>query len=426
MNAQLQRNRDAIDQIDQQVVELLNKRVLHDGGADEDTVLAKIPQFNNGPLTDTAIQSIYRALMVAGLDSKAILVAVDITDSIDEKIVCLLNQRVQHAAEIGKIKFSNGADYYDPTREAQVMEKIASLNSGSITISTLQSVYREVISASIALEKRLVIAYLGPKSTFTHQAAIRNFGVSLEYQASKTIPDVFTEVENGHADYGVVPIENSTEGAVFHTMDMLVDSDLHICSQVYLPIEHCLISRSCVAEINEVHSKDQALGQCRQWLHTHLPNAEWVDVVSTADAVRSAKESLGIAAVASELSAQHYDVPVKVRGIQDREDNVTRFLVVGKSQVRPYGGGRDKSSLVISLKDEVGALERTLRAFATRGINLSKIESRPSRKKAWDYYFFIDLVGHYEDENVQSALSDLKDYCPFVKWLGSYPEVGRV
>ena len=426
MNAQLQRNRDAIDQIDQQVVELLNKRVLHDGGADEDTVLAKIPQFNNGPLTDTAIQSIYRALMIAGLDSKAVLVAVDITDSIDEKILCLLNQRVQHAAEIGKIKFSNGADYYDPTREAQVMEKIASLNSGPITISTLQSVYREVISASIALEKRLVIAYLGPKSTFTHQAAIRNFGVSLEYQASKTIPDVFTEVENGHADYGVVPIENSTEGAVFHTMDMLVDSDLHICSQVYLPIEHCLISRSCVAEINEVHSKDQALGQCRQWLHTHLPNAEWVDVLSTADAVRSAKKSLGIAAVASELSAQHYGVPVKVRGIQDREDNVTRFLVVGKSQVRPYGGGRDKSSLVISLKDEVGALERTLRAFATRGINLSKIESRPSRKKAWDYYFFIDLVGHYEDENVQSALSDLKDYCPFVKWLGSYPEVGRV
>jgi chorismate mutase/prephenate dehydratase len=426
MNAQLQRNRDAIDQIDQQVVELLNKRVLHDGGADEDTVLAKIPQFNNGPLTDTAIQSIYRALMVAGLDSKAILVAVDITDSIDEKIVCLLNQRVQHAAEIGKIKFSNGADYYDPTREAQVMEKIASLNSGPITISTLQSVYREVISASIALEKRLVIAYLGPESTFTHQAAIRNFGVSLEYQASKTIPDVFTEVENGHADYGVVPIENSTEGAVFHTMDMLVDSDLHICSQVYLPIEHCLISRSGVAEIDEVHSKDQALGQCRQWLHTHLPNAEWVDVLSTADAVRSAKKSLGIAAVASELSAQHYGVPVKVRGIQDREDNVTRFLVVGKTQVRPYGGGRDKSSLVISLKDEVGALERTLRAFATRGINLSKIESRPSRKKAWDYYFFIDLVGHYEDENVQSALSDLKDYCPFVKWLGSYPEVGRV
>ena len=426
MNAQLQRNRDAIDQIDQQVVELLNKRVLHDGGADEDTVLAKIPQFNNGPLTDTAIQSIYRALMIAGLDSKAVLVAVDITDSIDEKIVCLLNQRVQHAAEIGKIKFSNGADYYDPTREAQVMEKIASLNSGPITISTLQSVYREVISASIALEKRLVIAYLGPESTFTHQAAIRNFGVSLEYQASKTIPDVFAEVENGHADYGVVPIENSTEGAVFHTMDMLVDSDLHICSQVYLPIEHCLISRSCVAEINEVHSKDQALGQCRQWLHTHLPNAEWVDVVSTADAVRSAKKSLGIAAVASELSAQHYGVPVKVRGIQDREDNVTRFLVVGKTQVRPYGGGRDKSSLVISLKDEVGALERTLRAFATRGINLSKIESRPSRKKAWDYYFFIDLVGHYEDENVQSALSDLKDYCPFVKWLGSYPEVGRV
>ena len=426
MNDQLQRNRDSIDLIDQQVVELLNERVLHDGGADELTVLNKISQFNSGPLNDGAVQSIYRALMIAGLDSRAVSVAVDITDAIDKKIIHLLNQRVEHASEIGKIKSSNGADYYDPSREAHVMEKISMLNSGPITNSTLQSVYREVISASISLEKRLVIAYLGPESTFTHQAALRNFGVSLKYNAIKTIPEVFTEVESARADYGVVPIENSTEGAVFHTMDMLVESDLHICSQVYLPIEHCLISRSSVNEINEVYSKDQALGQCRQWLHAHLPDAERIDVVSTADAVLRAKKNSDIAAIASELSAQHYGVPVQARGIQDRFDNVTRFLVVGKTHVKPYGKSRDKSSLVISLRDEIGALERALRAFATRDINLCKIESRPSRKKAWDYYFFIDLVGHYEDDNVQSALSELNDFCPFVKWLGSYPDIGRV
>jgi chorismate mutase/prephenate dehydratase len=193
-----------------------------------------------------------------------------------------------------------------------------------------------------------------------------------------------------------------------------------------MPIEHCLISQSPLEEINEVRSKDQALGQCREWLRTNLPDAEVVDLVSTAEAVRLAKETKGIAAVASALSAQRYGVKIQARGIQDREDNVTRFLVIGKTQAKPLGDGRDKTSLVISLRDEVGALEKTLQAFAKRGINLSKIESRPSRKKAWDYYFFIDLIGHYEDEAVQAAVQDLKGHCPLVKWLGSYPNLGSL
>lgn len=268
-----------------------------------------------------------------------------------------------------------------------------------------------------------MIAYLGPEATFTHQAARRNFGVSLGYQAMKTIPDVFTEVESGAADYGVIPIENSTDGAVFHSMDMLVESELHICSQVYLPVEHCLISQSPLAEITEVRSKDQALGQCREWLQTHLHGVPQVDVVSTADAVRTASERKGVAAVASSLSAQHYGVTIQAHGIQDRDDNVTRFLVVGKTKAKPLGGGRDKTSLVFSIKDAPGALVNVLQAFATRGINLSKIESRPSRKKAWDYIFFIDLAGHYEDASVQEALVELKQHCQFVKWLGSYPNV---
>ncbi|MGJ8639160.1 MAG: prephenate dehydratase [Opitutaceae bacterium] len=425
INTKLQSNRDAIDSIDHQVVKLLNQRVLHDGGANEEQVLTKVARFNPGPLTDATLQAIYRALMLAGLDPAAKQTETAITDAIDLEIVTLLSQRVQHASEIGKIKHANGADYYDPTREAQVMAKIASINPGPIKNRTLQSVYREVISGSISLEKKLVIGYLGPEATYTHQAAISNFGVSLDYRAIKTIPDVFFEVESGAADYGVVPIENSTEGAVFHSMDMLVESGLHICSQVYMPIEHCLISQSPLSEIKEVQSKDQALGQCRDWLYANVPNADLIDVVSTAEAVCTAKKTPGVAAVASALSAQRYGVKIQARGIQDRDDNVTRFLVVGKTKAKPLGGGRDKTSLVISLRDECGALEKTLHAFAKRGINLSKIESRPSRKKAWDYFFFIDLIGHYQDANVQEALADLEGHCPFVKWLGSYPNDER-
>tara|TARA_B110000093_G_scaffold60745_1_gene65868 strand:- start:58 stop:1350 length:1293 start_codon:yes stop_codon:yes gene_type:complete len=421
INTKLQRNRDAIDSIDRQVVQLLNERTRQDGGLNEEQVLKKVATFNQGPLSDATLQAIYRAMMLAGLAPDARQLECEVVDALDLKIVQLLNQRVQHAGEIGKIKHANGADYYDPTREAQVMDKVARLNPGPINNRTLQSVYREVISGSIALEKKLVIGYLGPAATYTHQAAICNFGVSLDYRAIKTIPDVFAEVESGSADYGVVPIENSTEGGVFHSMDMLVESDLYICSQVYLPIEHCLISQSPLDQITEVRSKDQALGQCRDWLRTKLPNANLVDVVSTAEAVCTAKEDITVAAVASELSAQRYGVPIQARSIQDRDDNVTRFLVIGKTRAKPLGDGRDKTSLVISLKDEPGALEKTLRPFASRGINLSKIESRPSRKKAWDYLFFIDFIGHFEDELTQAALAELEEHCSFVKWLGSYP-----
>lgn len=425
INAKLQRNRDAIDAIDKQVVQLLNTRVRQDGGLNEAQMLEKVARFNPGPLTDATVQAIYDTLMVAGIAPDAAPTDPDAVDALDKQIVDLLNERVGHASVIGKIKHANGADYYDPTREAQVMAKIAALNPGPILNSTLQSVYREVISGSISLEKKLVIAYLGPEATYTHQAALRNFGVSLNHQALKTIPDVFAAVERGEADYGVIPIENSTEGAVFHSMDMLVESDLHICSQVYLPIEHCLISQSPLSEIQEVRSKDQAIGQCREWLQSNLHGVPQVDVVSTADAVRTAGEAAGVAAIGSALSAHRYGVPIQARSIQDRNDNVTRFLVIGKTRAKPLGDARDKTSLVISLNDEPGALEKTLRPFGSRGINLSKIESRPSRKKAWDYLFFIDFIGHYEDAFVQEALKELEAHCSFVKWLGSYPNVSR-
>lgn len=425
ISSEMQRHRGAIDQIDTEFVSLLNERVQKDGGYGEADVLEKVVRFNAGPLSCDSLQAIYRTLMMAGLAPNARPTDSQLVDELDRRIVDLLNDRVKHASEIGRIKHAQGADYYDPTREAIVMAKIASLNEGPSTDETLRAVYREVISSSISLEKKLVIAYLGPEATYTHQAAIRNFGVSLSYRAMKTIPDVFSEVEGGTADYGVIPIENSTEGAVFHSMDMLVESELQICSQVYLPIEHCLVSRQPLDRVKEICSKDQALGQCREWLQAHLPEVPTMDVVSTAEAVRMAGESDGVAAVAGILSARYYGVPVQVKGIQDRDDNVTRFLVIGKTRAKPLGDGRDKTSLVISLKDEPGALEKTLHPFGARGINLSKIESRPSRKKAWDYLFFVDFIGHYEDAIVQDALKELSEHCEFVKWLGSYPNVER-
>ena len=345
----------------------------------------------------------------------------DSIDHIDSEIVALLNKRLELASAIGAIKEKSGAEIYDPAREALVFQKLEQLNQGPLTQKALEAIYREVISASIALEKELVVAFLGPEATYTHQAVLKNFGASLKTSAMKTIQDVFASVESGECAYGVVPIENSTEGAVFHSMDQLVESDLKICAQVYLPIEHCLISKSSLDGVKEVHSKDQALGQCREWLRRNLPNATLVETSSTASAVQVASERSEVAAIASALSADLYAMPILEKSIQDKANNVTRFLVVGNNTVKRVGDGKDKTSLVVSLKDQAGALEKALMPFAERGINLSKIESRPSRKKAWDYVFFIDLIGHIEDTLVQEAVEELKACTSFVKWLGSYP-----
>ena len=294
----------------------------------------------------------------------------DSIDHIDSEIVALLNKRLELASAIGAIKEKSGAEIYDPAREALVFQKLEQLNQGPLTQKALEAIYREVISASIALEKELVVAFLGPEATYTHQAVLKNFGASLKTSAMKTIQDVFASVESGECAYGVVPIENSTEGAVFHSMDQLVESDLKICAQVYLPIEHCLISKSSLGGVKEVHSKDQALGQCREWLRRNLPNATLVETSSTASAVQVASERSEVAAIASALSADLYAMPILEKSIQDKANNVTRFLVVGNNTVKRVGDGKDKTSLVVSLKDQAGALEKALMPFAERGINL--------------------------------------------------------
>jgi len=343
-------------------------------------------------------------------------------DAIDREIITRLNKRVRLAGEVARAKEASGLPIYIPEREEQVFRKLAALNEGPLSETALRHIYREIISAMISLEHPLRIAYLGPEGTFTEQAALKNFGASLSYQAVPSIADVFAAVEQGEADYGVIPIENSTGGAVIHSLDMLAETELKIIAQVYLPVEHCLLAACPLAEITEIHSKDQALIQCRGWLQRHLPSARQVECDSTTGAVQQALARPGVAAIASEPASERYSLPIVARGIQDRLDNETRFLVIGRqANCGATGTGLDKTSLVFSIRDEVGALEQAVHAFSARGLNLTKIESRPSRKKAWDYLFFVDVIGHWEDSAMQAAVEELRERCPLVKWLGSYP-----
>lgn len=348
-------------------------------------------------------------------------------DSIDRQIVELLNRRLALAAEIGKVKRSQGSQIYVAEREDAVFQKVWEMNHGPIKNDALQAIYREIMSAAIALEKPLRIVYLGPEATNTHAAAIKKFGASVDYHAMASIADLFTAVEKGEADYAVIPIENSTEGSVRETLDSFVESDLKVVSQIYLEINHVLVSNSGLEKIEKVYSKDQAIAQCRLWLQRHLPHAQLIDAPSTSRAVQIVKDAPDSAAIATELAAQVYGVPVVAKRIQDKADNTTRFFVLGKKPSGPVGNGRDMTSFLISLGDEAsarsGALLKMLMPLAERGINLSKIESRPSKKRPWDYYFFIDVKGHHDDPEMKQALSELKAFCPLVKWLGSYPSV---
>ena len=348
-------------------------------------------------------------------------------DSIDLQLVGLLNERLKLAGEIGKVKRSAGGQIYVAEREDAVLRKVAAQNQGPIKNEALRAIYREVMSAAIALEKPLLIAYLGPEASNTHAAALKKFGASVDYHAMPTVSDIFTAVEKGETDYAVIPIENSTEGSVREALDSFVESDLKIVAQIYLEISHALISNSPLEQIERVYSKDQALAQCRHWLQRHMPHAQLVDAPSTSRAVQIAKQEVATAAIAGELAAEHYGVPILERNIQDKADNTTRFFVIGRQPSGAVGGGKDITSLLVSLGDEAashsGALLKMLMPLAERGINLSKVESRPSKKRPWDYYFFLDVTGHYEDANMKAALSELKKFCPLVKWLGSYPAV---
>lgn len=343
-------------------------------------------------------------------------------DAVDKEIVRLLDERARFARRIGEIKREKGLDAYAPARERLVLDRVMSLSEGEFPRSGLEAVFREIISCSISLEARLKVAYLGPETTFTHEAARRAFGTSVEMAPRATVAEVFTNVERGGAQYGVVPVENSMEGAVAHTLDELMNSPLKICGEIYLPVSQNLLSKEeSLGGISRVFSHPMALSQVSSWLRRELPRARVEEVESTGEAARKAAREAGVAAVGSELAAEVYGLNVLARNIQDARANATRFIVLRKSWSEPTG--RDKTSVVFSVKDRPGVLRDALASFAEEGINLTRIESRPSRKRAWTYVFFADFQGHPEEERVKRALMSLEDHCPYVSVIGAYPEV---
>jgi len=342
-------------------------------------------------------------------------------DKIDSGILKYLNERAQLSIDIGKIKSESAKPKFSPVREADVYQKIINANKGPMLEKAVKAIYMEIMSGSLALQTRLKIAYLGPEATFTHIGALKKFGHSLDYLECDSIKDVFTEVERNRASYGVVPVENSTEGAVNHTLDMFVDSDLKICSEEYLPVQHNFVSKlKTISSIKTVYSHQQVFAQCRNWLEKNMPQAKLVPVASTTVAAMSAAVGKGRAAIASNLAAERYGLNILARSLEDSSHNITRLLVIGKQDEKRTGN--DKTSILFSMKDKSGALHDVLTPFKNNKINLTKIESRPSKKKAWRYYFFLDMQGHIADKSIAKSLQQLKKHCSFLKILGSYPE----
>jgi len=353
-------------------------------------------------------------------DLKSLEVLRQDINAVDDRILELLNRRAGLVIEVGRLKTRENRDFHVPNREREIYERLAAVNPGPFPTEALRSVFREIISASLSLESPMKVAFLGPKATFSHLAAMQHFGLSAELVPQKAIPAVFEDVEKGRALYGVVPVENSTEGVISHTLDMFMESDLQINAEVLLEVSHFLLSRTGrIEDVKKIYSHPQPLAQCRRWLADNLPNVPLVDVASTTLAAQIVSEDYSAAAIASQYAASLYDLKVVRERIEDQVNNVTRFLVIGSKVAEKCGN--DKTSLMFSVKDEPGILYRMLAPFAQRGINLSKIESRPNKTKAWEYVFFLDLVGHIADAPVAEAVEELKGFCQFVKILGSYP-----
>lgn len=340
-------------------------------------------------------------------------------NKIDGRVVSLLNERAKISQAIGKEKFKSNKSIYSPDRETEVIRRIRALSKAPMTPEALEAIYREVMSCSLSLEKIKEVATLGTDGAYTYAAAKKKFGSQVKYKSCKSIPEVFLSVERGDCDHGVVPIENSTEGAVTHTLDHFVDSDLKICSQILHPIRHNLLSKARFDRIQKIYSNPQVFGQCRYWLLENLPNAKEIFVASTTEAAHMAAREKNAAAIASARAGELHKLPILEKNIQDNKHNTTRFFVIAHQDAPPTG--HDKTSILFSIKDRVGALYNMIKPFYVNKINLTRIESRPSKKQAWDYYFFVDFEGHRLDKNVQKALSHLEDMCKYLKILGSYP-----
>ena len=350
-------------------------------------------------------------------------------DKLDGQIVHLLNERTRHVLEIGKIKLKSGDSIYAPHRERAVFQRLAKINEGPMTNESLRAIYREVMSSALSLEKSMVIAYLGPEATFTHQAAIQKFGSSLKYAAQKTIADVFTEVGKNRADYGVVPVENSTEGVVSHTLDMFVDSPLQIVAQIVLPIQYCLAGNEEFKEAQQLYAHPQALAQCRIWVQKNLPKAE---ILETSSNARSAELVAPRGAIRTRNcrrgSRPSRDFWRRIR-ISSKSSSATfRISVIMRRGFWCWAGrvvrraDTTARASCSALRMKWGRCTARWRPFRKFRLNMTKIESRPTKRKAWEYLFFVDCDGHYEDRKVAQAIESLKRVCNFVKVLGSYPD----
>ena len=357
-------------------------------------------------------------------EQKALQVVRQQIDAVDEKIQALLNERTSLAHQVAEIKQSVGdqSDFYRPEREAMILRNVMARNTGPLSNNEMARLFREIMSACLAAEKPLRIAYLGPEGSFTQAAALKHFGGSVQLQTMRTIADVFHSVETGQACYGVVPVENSTEGMVSHTLDRFVSSSLKINGEVTLRIHHYLLSNAPqLSDINKIYAHPQALAQCRHWLTENLPEAEQIPVNSNAEAAkRVAAEQDNCAAIAGNRAAEIYQLNILANNIEDEVGNTTRFLVIGSQDVGPSGD--DKTALLVSTKNKPGALQNLLQPLAESGISMSRIESRPSRKGIWEYVFFIDIEGHSQDSGVATALKKLESESSMFRVLGSYPK----
>jgi len=341
-------------------------------------------------------------------------------DEIDSQILRLLNRRAELVLEVGRLKAEQNLDFHVPQREEEIYTRLAAENTGPFPSEAVRSVFREVVSACLSLEHPLRVAYLGPRATFSHLAAMKQFGLSAQFLAMRSIAEVFAEVEKGNADYGVVPVENSTEGVVSHTLDLFLDSSLLISGEVVVEAAlHLLGKASGLAEVRQIYSHPHAIAAARKWLETNSQHIPVVETSSTAAAAEIAASEPGAAAIASELAANLYGLNVLQRRIEDFPNNLTRFLVIGRKASPPSTA--DKTSILFSIKDRVGALYRMLQPFAENQVNLTKIESRPSKKQVWEYVFYVDLEGHASEPRVQRALDAIREGCIFLKVLGSYP-----
>ena len=345
-------------------------------------------------------------------------------DEIDRDIVRLLNERAAGAKQVAQIKAAENTDqatvFYRPDREAQILERVLAENPGPLSDRDLWRLFREIMSCCLSLEQPLTVAYLGPPGTYTEAAAVKHFGHFARNRAQNSIDDVFREVESGAAHCGVVPVENSTEGMVNHTLDCFMASRLKICGEVELSINHAFMSLEKEDAITTVYSHEQSLAQCRRWLDRHYPNIARTPMVSNAEAARVAARTEGAAAIAGEMAAERYGLRVLAANIEDETDNKTRFLVIGNQNVGP--SGKDKTSLLVSTRNESGALHRVLEPFRRHDVNLTRIETRPSRVSNWSYIFFIDFDGHEETGEIATLLEEVRTVATEVRSLGSYPQ----